>query len=80
MKEITEKNAQYSEEKLKSSEKKSSRNWKSLAAQATNSERTKRTSGSIKHNNVVEQEREGRSQVRESGAKPGKEGKRNIGL
>ena len=65
IREVSEKNVQYSEEKSKSSAKRSSKSWKSLASQVTNSERMKRTSGSVKHKNGFEQEGEGRHHSRE---------------
>ena len=82
IKEATEKNVHYSKEKVKPSEKRSSKSWKSLAAQVTNSERMKRTSGSVKHKNGFGHESEGRSQSqsREKGAKYAKEGKKNMGF
>ena len=67
IREVSEKNVQYSEEKSKSSVKRSSRSWKSLASQVTNSERMKRTSGSVKHKNGFGQQGEGRHHSRESG-------------
>ena len=82
IKEVTEKNVRYSKEKVKPSEKRSSKSWKSLAAQVTNSERMKRTSGSVKHKNGAGHESEGRSQSqsREIGAGYAQEGKKNMGF
>ena len=78
IREVTEKNVQYSEEKSKSSVKRSSRSWKSLATQVTNSERMKRTSGSVKQKNGFGQESEARCLSREKGAAARQEGKRTV--
>ena len=84
IKEVTEKNLHYSEEKVKPSEKRSSKSWKSLAVQVTNSERMKRTSGSVKHKNGIGHESEGRShshsKSKEKGAEYAQEGRKNMGF
>ena len=80
IKEVTEKNVLYSKEKVKPSEKRSLKSWKGLAAQVTNSERMKRSSGSVKHKNGFGHESEGRShsQSGEKGAEYAQEGKTNM--
>ena len=53
----SEKKAQYSQERAKSAEKRSSRSFKSFASTVAATERMKRTSGSGRHKQESRQER-----------------------
>ena len=66
--ENSEKKAQHSLERVKSAEKSSSRSFKSFASTVAATERMKRCSGSGRHKQESGQEREGRSNSKDSKA------------
>ena len=62
----SEKTAQYSKERAKSAETRSSRSFKSFASTVAATERMKRTSGSGRHKQESGQQREGRSHSKDN--------------
>jgi hypothetical protein len=68
MMENSEKKAHHSQERVKSTEKRSSRSFKSFASTVAATERMKRTSGLERHKQESGQEREGRSHSKDNRA------------